>query len=332
MSQAAFGLSLGGIAFLLTVIWGEPLIRVLRQFEIGDQIRIELRERHMTKMGTPTMGGILFVVPVVLITLVLNVVNLVGRTVIGRSILLPLGVLIGFAILGAVDDWQGIRGKRAQEGLGITPRQKFAAQWVIALGAALALRYLLGAPALILPALPFEIDLGVLYIPAAMFVIVASSNAVNFTDGMDGLAGLVSATIFAAYGVIALLQGQVFIVRFCFTIVGALFAFLWFNVHPAEMIMGGIGSESLGATLGVVALMTGHWALLPLIAIIPVSEAISVILQVSYFKATGGRRVFKMSPLHYHFELLGWSETQVVQRFWLISLLAAMVGIGLALI
>lgn len=332
MSEASFALTLGGIAFLLSVIWGRPLIRILKMLEIGDQIRIELRERHMTKMGTPTMGGLMILVPVVLITLVLNVVNLVGRTVIGPSILLPLAVLISFAMLGALDDWQGIRGKRAEQGLGITARQKFGLQLLITLGAALALRYLLGAPALILPALPFEIDLGLLYIPAAMFVIIASSNAMNLTDGMDGLAGLVAATIFAAFGVIALLQGQVFIVRFCFTIVGALFAFLWFNVHPAEMIMGGIGSEALGATMGVVALMTGHWALLPLIAIIPVAETISVILQVGYFKATGGKRIFKMSPLHYHFELLGWSETQVVQRFWLISLMAAMVGIGLALL
>ena len=332
MSQASFALTLGGIAFLLSVIWGRPLIRILKMLEIGDQIRIELRERHMTKMGTPTMGGLMILVPVVLITLVLNVVNLVGRTVIGPSILLPLAVLISFAMLGALDDWQGIRGKRAEQGLGITARQKLGLQLLITLGAALALRYLLGAPALILPALPFEIDLGLLYIPAAMFVIIASSNAMNLTDGMDGLAGLVAATIFAAFGVIALLQGQVFIVRFCFTIVGALFAFLWFNVHPAEMIMGGIGSEALGATMGVVALMTGHWALLPLIAIIPVAETISVMLQVGYFKATGGKRIFKMSPLHYHFELLGWSETQVVQRFWLISLMAAMVGIGLALL
>jgi len=332
VSEASFALTLGGIAFLLSVIWGRPLIRILKMLEIGDQIRIELRERHMTKMGTPTMGGLMILVPVVLITLVLNVVNLVGRTVIGPSILLPLAVLISFAMLGALDDWQGIRGKRAEQGLGITARQKFGLQLLITLGAALALRYLLGAPALILPALPFEIDLGLLYIPAAMFVIIASSNAMNLTDGMDGLAGLVAATIFAAFGVIALLQGQVFIVRFCFTIVGALFAFLWFNVHPAEMIMGGIGSEALGATMGVVALMTGHWALLPLIAIIPVAETISVMLQVGYFKATGGKRIFKMSPLHYHFELLGWSETQVVQRFWLISLMAAMVGIGLALL
>jgi phospho-N-acetylmuramoyl-pentapeptide-transferase len=128
------------------------------------------------------------------------------------------------------------------------------------------------------------------------------------------------------------MQGQVFLARFCFTLVGALFGFLWFNVHPAQLFMGDTGSLSLGATLAVVALMTSQWALLPLIAVIPLSTALSVILQVSYFKITGGRRLFKMAPLHHHFELSGWSETQVVQRFWLISLLFAMIGVALAVV
>jgi phospho-N-acetylmuramoyl-pentapeptide-transferase len=162
-------------------------------------------------------------------------------------------------------------------------------------------------------------------------IIVGMSNAVNFTDGLDGLAGLISATAFAAYGGIALMQGQVFLGRFCFCLVGAVFGFLWFNVHPAQLFMGDSGSLSLGATLGVVALMTGQWLLLPVIAIIPVSEAMSDILQIGYFKITKGKRIFKMAPLHYHFELLGWSETQVVQRFWLIGLLCAMLGVGIAM-
>jgi phospho-N-acetylmuramoyl-pentapeptide-transferase len=163
-------------------------------------------------------------------------------------------------------------------------------------------------------------------------MIVGFSNAMNFTDGLDGLAGLIAATSFAAYGGIALMQGQVFLARFCFTIVGALFGFLWFNVHPAELFMGDTGSLALGAALATFALMTGQWLILPIIAIIPVSETISIILQVTYFRWTGGKRLFRMAPLHHHFELLGWSETQVVQRFWLVTLIAAMLGIAIMLV
>jgi phospho-N-acetylmuramoyl-pentapeptide-transferase len=165
-----------------------------------------------------------------------------------------------------------------------------------------------------------------------MFIIVGYGNAVNLTDGLDGLAGLIAATAFACYGAIAMLQGQIFLVRFCFTIVGALFAFLWYNSHPAELFMGDTGSLALGATLGVVALMTGQWPLLLIIAVIPTATTLSVILQVAYFKLTKGRRLFKMTPIHHHFELSGWSETQIVQRFWLIALLSAMIGVALALI
>jgi len=143
---------------------------------------------------------------------------------------------------------------------------------------------------------------------------------------------MIAATCFAAYGVIAILQGQIFLARFCFTLVGATFGFLWFNVHPAQLFMGDMGSLALGATLGVVALMSGQWLLLPLIAIIPVSEGISDVIQILYFKLTKGKRFFKMAPLHLHFELLGWSEMQIVQRFWLVGLLGAMLGVALAVV
>lgn len=331
MTQAAAALSLGGITFLLTVIWGGPFIQVLRNLKIGKQIRIEGPQRHFTKLGTPTMGGWLFIIPVLLITGMLNLVSIASElTVLGPSVLLPLGVMFAYAVLGAVDDWLGVRGGRRGEGL--RARWKFLAQTVLALGAALALKYLLDAPDLFLPNVPEEIPIGVFYVPIATFVIVGTTNAVNLTDGLDGLAGLIAATAFAAYGAIALLQGQTFLVRFCFTVVGAVFAFLWFNAHPAELFMGDAGALSLGATLAVVSLMTGHWALLPLIAIIPLAATVSVILQVGYFRYTKGRRLFKMAPLHNHFELSGWSETQIVQRFWLVGLMAAGIGIALALI
>jgi phospho-N-acetylmuramoyl-pentapeptide-transferase len=211
-------------------------------------------------------------------------------------------------------------------------RTKFMAQFILALGTAFVLKYVLEVPEMRLPGVQGDIELGLWYIPIAAFIIVSESNAINFTDGLDGLAGLISATIFAAFGVIALIQEQFYLARFCFTVVGALFGFLWFNVHPAELFMGDTGSLALGATLAVVALMTGQWPLLVVIAVIPLSEALSDVIQVVYFKLTKGKRFFKMAPIHLHFELLGWSETQVVQRFWLIGLLAAMVGIGLAVV
>lgn len=335
MSQTTMTLSLAGFAFMLTIIWGAPLLRVLRHFKLGKTIRIEGPQSHFTKMGTPTMGGVLIVLPVLLITVLLNAASLAGFTVLGRSILLPMGVMVIYAILGAVDDWAGIRGKA--RGRGLSARAKILYQIGFALIIAVGLKYFLDVPDMYLPGVKGSIKLGYFYIPIAMFWIVGFSNAINLTDGLDGLAGLISATAFACYGGIALLQQQVFIARFCFCLVGAIFGFLWFNVHPAELFMGDTGSLSLGATLAVVALMTGQWILLPIIAIIPVSITLSDIIQVTYFRYTKrkygeGRRVFKMAPLQHHFELSGWSETQVVQRFWLISLLAAMIGVALALV
>lgn len=330
MREGALALSLAGLSFVLTAIWGGPLLRVLRHFKIGKLIRVEGPDRHFTKMGTPTMGGVLILAPVLLLTILLNFASLVGVPGVGTSIMLPLLVLVAYGALGALDDWEGIRGKR--RGQGMTARMKFLVQLALALIVAYALKYLLDVPDLFIPGVPGEIELGIWYIPIAAFIIVAESNGVNFTDGLDGLAGLVSATCFAAFGVIAMMQGQVYLARFCFLLVGALFGFLWFNVHPAELFMGDTGSLPLGAVLGVVALMTGQWPLLIVIAVIPMSEVLSVVLQVSYFKLTKGRRLFKMAPLHHHFELLGWSETQVVQRFWLIGLIVAMIGIGLSMV
>ncbi len=330
MRETSLALALSGLSFMLAVIWGPPLLRVLRHFRIGKLIRVEGPDRHFTKMGTPTMGGVLIILPVALVTILLNAASLIGVTVLGRSVLLPLLVMLSYALLGAIDDWEGIRGPR--RGLGMRARTKFLLQVGLALVVAFALKYLLQVPELFWPGVQEPLSLGNLYIPIAVFVIVGASNAVNFTDGLDGLAGLIAATAFAAYGGIALLQGQVFLGRFCFTLVGALFGFLWWNVHPAQLFMGDTGSLALGATLGVVALMTGQWLLLPIIAIIPVSEALSVVIQVAYFKATKGKRIFRMAPLHHHFELGGWSETQVVQRFWLVSLLFAMFGVALALV
>jgi phospho-N-acetylmuramoyl-pentapeptide-transferase len=331
-----YALSLASLSFLLAVIWGQPLIRLLRRWRMGKLIRIDGPRSHEEKMGTPTMGGLMVVIPVLLITVVLNVANLLNPDpIIGRSILVPMGVMAGFAILGGLDDYAGITGMRRGEGL--LGRWIFGAQIALALATALVLHIGLEYRNIALPGVEEPIDIGIAYVLVATFIIVSTSNAVNLTDGLDGLAGIIVASAFAAYAVIAYLQGWAYLARFGFIVVGASFAFLWYNAHPAELFMGGLGSFSLGATLGVMALMSGQWLVLPLVAIIPVSEVLSVILQVAFFKFTRrvtgrGKRFFKMSPLHHHFELLGWSETQVVQRFWLVSILASMLGVALALL
>jgi phospho-N-acetylmuramoyl-pentapeptide-transferase len=311
----------GGLSFLLSVSTGGPLIRFLRRRGVGKTIRIDGPATHLSKTGTPTMGGLMIVVPVLAVTLL---TNLVGR----YSILLPLGVLAAYALLGAYDDLEGIRDRH---GVGMLARLKFPWQVLIGLLAALGLRFVLRLGGMAVPTFPSEFDIGWLYVPMAVFLIVGFANAVNLADGLDGLAGGTSAMAYIAYGIIAYLQGQIYLVTFCFTMVGAILAFLWFNAHPAELFMGDVGSMALGATLATVALMTEQWLLLVVVGVVFVAEALSVLLQVGYFKWTGGKRLFKMAPLHHHFELLGWSEVQIVQRFWLISILASMVGVALAL-
>ncbi|MEI2688478.1 MAG: phospho-N-acetylmuramoyl-pentapeptide-transferase [Anaerolineae bacterium] len=333
----AYSLTLATITFFLAVIWGPPLIRWLIRNEMGKKIRVEEPGSHQMKMGTPTMGGLMVIIPVLIITGLLNIANLLGFNIIGQSVLVPLGTLVAFGLLGLIDDLEGVRSKRVF-GEGIMARTKALWQVIFALVIALILYF---SPtelsSVAIPGVVERIHIGLLWIPIATFIIVAMSNAVNFTDGLDGLAGSLAAVAFACYGVIAYLQGQVWLVAFCFTMVGALLAFLWFNVHPANLIMGDVGALAIGATLAVVALMTGQWLLLPVVGAMFVAEALSVTMQIGWFKYTRrrygqGRRIFKMAPLHYHFELKGWSETQVMQRFFLCGILAGMLGVALALI
>lgn len=331
-----FPLTLGSISFFIAVIWGRPLITLLKRWRIGKQIRIEGPDRHQVKTGTPTMGGFLFVVPVLLITGVLNVANLLGFNLIGQSTLLLFFCLAAYSALGAVDDWQGIRGLRGK-GEGISARMKSSFQLIFAVIIASVLYF--GPPEITyvgVPGIPDFVEIGWLFLPIAVFIIVGFSNAVNLADGLDSLAGSLSSVAFASYGIIAFLQRQTYLAAFCFTIVGALLAFLWFNAHPAELFMGDTGSLALGATLGLVSLMTAQWLLLPVVGLVFVSEAVSVMLQVASAKFSRrylGRdiRIFKLAPLHHHFELLGWSETQVKERFWLVGVLSGMLGVALAL-
>ena len=332
----AYSLTLGAIAFFLAVIWGRPLINLLVRNRIGKQIRIEGPTTHQVKTGTPTMGGLMILIPVIVITSALNIANLLGWNIIGRSVLVPMTVLLLFGLLGAVDDLEGVRGRRSK-GEGILGRWKALAQIILATLVVLFLHFVLDLRSVAVPGIREKIEIGLWYIPAAVFIVVAFSNAVNLTDGLDALAGSLAASAFTCYGVIAFLQQQVWLVAFCFTLVGAIMAFLWFNAHPAELFMGDTGSLALGATLAVVALMTGQWLLLPVVAAVYTAETVSVTLQVLWFKLSRRlygqpRRLFKMAPLHHHFELAGWSETQVTQRFWLVGILCGMLGIALALL
>ncbi|MBA2597877.1 MAG: phospho-N-acetylmuramoyl-pentapeptide-transferase [Chloroflexia bacterium] len=327
----AVSLALAGLAFVVTLIIGRPIVTFLRTRRAAKQVRIDGPETHFVKTGTPTMGGIMVAVSVVLITLVFNTA---GRL----SMLLPIGVLVAAAILGAIDDRRSLLGGTRQGGM--TARLKFFWLALFALIAAAILHvpfpYGLGLSGVYLPFVG-RYDIGLLYIPVAGLAIIAMANAVNFTDGLDTLAAGTAAIAFVAYAIIAFRQGQLGVVTFCLTMTGALMGFLWFNAHPAQVIMGDTGSLAIGSSLAVAAFMTGQWLLLPVVGAVFVAEALSVMLQVGYFKLTRrrygeGRRLFKMAPLHHHFEMLGWSETQVTMRFWMLAMMAGIIGVAMALV
>ena len=323
-----WALTVAAATFLLSVIWGKPLIEIMRRLRLGKSIRIEGPATHAAKMGTPAMGGILIVAWTLLVSLVVSIVQIIQALEFAQSLVIPLGVMLAYSILGGIDDYQGLR---LRPGEGMRARVKIWIQLAIALVAAVLLYWVVNERHgwVAVPTVPLLVDIGLLYIPAAVILITGSANAVNLTDGLDGLAGLIAATAFVAYGIIAFLQDQQFLVVFSFIVIGSTFGFLWYNAKPAQMFMGDVGAQALGAALGVVALMTNQWLIFPIIIAIPVATELSTTLQVLYFKATGGRRLFKMAPLHHHFELIGWSETQIVQRWWLIAMLTAMIGIAL---
>ncbi|HRO89872.1 MAG TPA: phospho-N-acetylmuramoyl-pentapeptide-transferase [Promineifilum sp.] len=326
-----WALTVAAATFLLSVIWGAPLIEIMRRLKLGKNIRIDGPATHAVKMGTPAMGGVLIIGWTLVVSLVVSIVQIVQALETAESVVIPLGVMVAYSILGGIDDYQGFR---LRPGEGMRARVKLWIQLAIALIAAVLLYWLVNDRHgwVAVPTVPLLLDIGLLYIPMAVILITGSANAVNLTDGLDGLAGLISATAFVAYGIIAFLQDQQFLVVFSFIVIGATFGFLWYNAKPAQMFMGDVGSQALGAALGVVALMTNQWLIFPIIIAIPVATELSSTLQVLYFKATGGKRLFKMAPLHHHFELLGWSETQIVQRWWIIAMLTAMIGIALALV
>jgi phospho-N-acetylmuramoyl-pentapeptide-transferase len=310
------------LAFAIIVILMPPYIRLLRATGFTKQIRIEGPDSHQIKHGTPTMGGALIIAVVLTLYLLL-------RWPPEGGIFAPLAALAGVGLLGAFDDYLN-----AKTGEGIRVRQKLAWQIVVAFVAAWQIQRTYGIDQIAVPFVGAVSIAPWVYVLFAAFAIIAASNGVNITDGLDGLAGGTLVFAFVAFLMVSLLNAptpQPNLAFLCALIIGSLLGFLWFNVHPAQIFMGDSGSLSLGATLAVIALITGQILVLPLIGLIFVIETASVVLQVAYFKATGGRRLFRMSPIHHHFELAGWDEEKITLRFWIVGILAGLLGLTLFL-
>ena len=312
-------------AFLLGLVLGAPYIRALRRLRIGQNIRPEGPHSHYVKQGIPTMGGALFIgVTCALWVFVLLLLPETERDVFIPQTIVPIGALVFVGVLGAIDDLVNVR-----YGFGIRGRHKLVWQTIVGLVGAIYIQRHFGVNGVYVP-LVGEVQIGeVAFIALALFTIVAMSNGVNLTDGMDGLAGGTAVFAFLSVAFIAAARGFPWLVVFCAAITGAILAFLWFNVHPAEVIMGDTGALALGATLATIALTTGFVLLLPVLGVIFVAETVSVMIQVGAFKLRG-KRVFRMSPLHNHFELIGWAEEKVTIRFWLIGAVAGIVAAILA--
>jgi phospho-N-acetylmuramoyl-pentapeptide-transferase len=312
------------LAFALVVILMPPFIVVLRRLGFGKRIRVEGPGTHMVKEGTPTMGGLLIIAVVGGCGVLLELISPAGGRFFDASTIAPMLTLVAVGLLGAVDDYLN-----AKTGEGIRIRQKLLWQIVLAVAIAWQIQRTYDITAVAVPFIGAVEIPPWAYIAFAAFAIVATTNGVNFTDGLDGLAGGTLIFAFVAYLIIALLGfefAQPNLAIMCALLIGALLGFLWFNVHPAQVFMGDSGALSLGATLAVIALITGQALLLPLIGIIFVLEVGSDVVQILVFRLTG-RRVFRMAPLHHHFELAGWDEEKITLRFWIVGVLAAMLGV-----
>jgi phospho-N-acetylmuramoyl-pentapeptide-transferase len=311
------------LAFVGVVLLGPVYIRLLQRLGFGKQIRIDGPEAHYGKAGTPTMGGILMVGVVLFLAMALRIED--------AATLTPMLTLMGVGILGAVDDYVNVR-----SGIGMRGRWKLVWQTAVAILTAFYIWRHFDLTGINIPYLgQFEVA-PLLLIAFIAFVIVGTSNAVNLTDGLDGLAGGVLIFAFVAYllvstvGVPGVKLPQPNLAVFCALVIGALMGFLWFNVHPAQIFMGDSGALSLGATLAVVATVNGQLPLLAIVGIVPFAVIMSVVLQVLSYKLRG-RRIFRMTPLHHHFELLGWAEEKITIRFWIVAALAGLLGFSIFL-
>jgi phospho-N-acetylmuramoyl-pentapeptide-transferase len=302
------------LAFLIVAALGAPAIKLLRRLRIGQRVRDDGPQTHLKKMGIPTMGGLFFAVPGFLLALLWAPHD--------RAVLAAVAFALIFSAVGFADDYLKVVRRRP---LGLRARAKLAVQIPASLGlAALAVSWH-GT----VVAVPFglgQIDLGLLYLPLAVLGAIFVGNAVNITDGVDGLLAGAAIPSFIALGVASLAATEPGLAQLTASLVGACAGFLLYNRHPAKVIMGDTGSLALGGALTAVALLTKAELLLAIIGLLYIIEAMSVVLQVISFRATG-KRIFRMSPLHHHFELLGWSEPRVVAAFWTVSALAAVAGI-----
>ena len=321
LAKAALAMMLG---FGLSIIAGLIIIPLLRKKKIGQQVSHTVGERHIAKQGTPTMGGFIFIIPTLLAMLFLY---LRGSIVYSHNLLVLIFVFISYAVLGGVDDYLKIK-KKNNDGLSIST--KFLLQMFIALVFFYIFMKNGGEPTLAISFLHLEIPMGWAFGLFILFMLVGSSNAVNITDGLDGLAGGLSAIAFLAFGIIAWnttwMEGYQEIGVFSFCLVGSLLGFLVFNTHPAKVFMGDLGSLALGGALATIAIITRHEISLALIGGIFVAETLSSLIQIIAIRKFH-RKVFLRAPLHHHFEVLGWLETDIVKMFWTIGLLLAMAAI-----
>lgn len=332
VQDMARALLIAAVAALVVLLTGRRWIAWLRSANIRKRVRNEGSDT-IVAYGQITMGGVMIVVPVLLLTAMFDLVD-------RWSMLLPLGVMSAYAILGAVDDYYSLELVKSNH-YGLSERVKGVLQLLFAVGASIVL-YLpapngLGHSGLVFVPFYGVYDLGVAVIPIAACLIWVTVNSVNIADGVDGLSGWTLLVAFGAYGVIAFLNGEFTnLMTLCFTLVGALAGYLWFNAHPAPVIMGDLGSMALGGVLAMIALQSQQWLLLPLVGIVFVIEGFSSFLQTAYFKYTRrrygeGKRIFRMAPLHHHLRMSGWSEPQLTQRAVIITLAGSMVAIALAL-
>lgn len=304
------------ISFFITLILGPIIIPILHKLKVGQSIRDEGPKSHMTKSGTPTMGGLIMITAILITAITSGLMN--------KDLFVVLFATLSFGLIGFIDDFIKVVLKR---NLGLKAYQKLLGQIVVAVIIAFYQSTIsISGTKILIPFMNQYWDLGYFYVPYIAFVVVATANSVNLTDGLDGLAAGVTLIVSSFFSLVAMNWGHSSIAVFCGALTGACLGFLRFNAHPAKVFMGDTGSMALGGAVATIAILMNLTLLIPIVGGIYFAEALSVIIQVISFKLTG-KRVFRMSPLHHHYELKGWKETKVVAVFWSITLLLCILGL-----